>query len=199
MLAICASVFAQYRLFYLRSIWSLCIGIINLYIHISFEKKKVLALKISQQQQQLGVTWPDHSRISPLSLTLKAPLQPLVCALQRYCLLPELHFDALHQPGAKSMAGAEGRMTSVLLLFFNSTGYRHHTDKSCSKKTIQNVESKKCPASGRGARRALLSGLGTRVIKAPVVEGSLLLFSLNDINQHLTGICGISPPQKRAQ
>lgn len=67
------------------------------------------------------------------------------------------------------------------------------------KKTGQNVKSKK-----RSPRKPLVDGPPQRLrvaavtaaLKMPIVEQSLSLFSLNDINQHLTGICGISPPQK---
>lgn len=81
--------------------------------------------------------------MSPLSLTLKDPLQPRVVHFGAVASLPQLHLDTLLQPGAKSIAGAEGKMTSVIFLFFNSAGYRHHADKSRSKRTIQNAESKK--------------------------------------------------------
>lgn len=109
-------------------------------------KKNAWFKKQSAVSSSSNWVWPDLTT-AELVLFLCNPYSVHFSAIAS---LPELHFDALHQPAAKSIAGAEGRMTAVILLFFNSAGYRHHTDKSRSKKTMQNAESRE-----RSPRRLL--------------------------------------------
>lgn len=167
----------------------------------NFEKKhpRVLVLTISQQQQ-LGVTWPGQSRIKrTLSFVFKDPLQPCSVHFGAIPSLLELHFDALHQPYDKSIAGAEGNITSVISVFqfhWLWASYRQITlEKDTTERQIKEAVPSQT-ASGRPSSKASRRR-SNGVVKMPIAERSLSLFSLNDINQHLTGICGISPPQKR--
>lgn len=113
--------------------------------------------------------------------------------------LPELHFDALHQPYDKSIVGAEGNITSVISVFqfhWLWASYRQITlEKDSTQRHIKEAVPSQT-ASGRPSSKASRRR-SNGVVKMPIAERSLSLFSLNDINQHLTSICGISPPQKR--
>lgn len=113
--------------------------------------------------------------------------------------LPELHFDALHQPYDKSIAGAEGNITSVISVFQFHWLWASYRQIALEKDGTERQIKEAVPshtASGRPSSKASRRR-SNGVVKMPIAERSLSLFSLNDINQHLTGICGISPPQKR--
>lgn len=146
--------------------------------------------------------WPDPDKaefnvLFPLCLGILC--NPCSVHFGAIPSLPELHFDALHQPYDKSIVGAEGNITSVISVFqfhWLWASYRQITlEKDSTERDIKEAVPSQT-AFGRPSSKALCRR-SNGVVKMPIAERSLSLFSLNDINQHLTGICGISPPQKR--
>lgn len=100
---------------------SLCLGIINVFflLHIWFWKKKAPQGACFENQSAAAagcdLTRTKQNVLFPLCLGILC--NP--CSVQFGAIpsLPELHFDALHQPYDKSIAGAEANITSVISVF----------------------------------------------------------------------------------